>query len=481
MSLDPSGAQRTYYETVSMCPTCSELVPGRVVGRPDGVFVARECPAHGPFEGLVCSDTAWFEGLGRFDVEPVRPGHPRATAAAGCPRDCGLCPEHRQIAGTAAIEISNRCDADCPVCLADNRGTFELPVDEVRAMVDSLLAAQGFVDALTLSGGEPTMHPDILEILAALDRPEIGRVVLDTNGLRIAEDDRFLDALARRRVMVSLHYDGSGARRLRGVSAEVQERALARLLRWGIPTAPLVLAVRDVNDGELGTIVASLLTRSPAIQSVVVSLMAYTGANGSRFPGDPRRRLTIPAALELLDGGSAGNLGRRAFIPLPMPNPVCAAIGYFLVMDRELTPLIPLADVDDVVHYLRNMNFARDDGGLERLLRDGVDRVYAHPEAYPDSERLLRKFRDLLCTLFPQGRPLEADRRRAVVEERVKVVYLIQFMDPWTFDSVRLSKCSCQHLMPDGRIVPSCAYYSYHRRLDPRFAPAAAPARGEGA
>jgi uncharacterized radical SAM superfamily Fe-S cluster-containing enzyme len=45
----------------------------------------------------------------------------------------------------------------------------------------------------------------------------------------------------------------------------------------------------------------------------------------------------------------------------------------------------------------------------------------------------------------------------------------MQFMDSWTFDSVRLAKCSCQHLLPGGTRIPSCGYYSYHRRLDPRF------------
>jgi hypothetical protein len=61
----------------------------------------------------------------------------------------------------------------------------------------------------------------------------------------------------------------------------------------------------------------------------------------------------------------------------------------------------------------------------------------------------------------------------------VKTVYLFQFMDAWTFDSKRLQKCSCQHLLPDGSTIPSCSYYAYHRKRDPRFAPGEAPASGE--
>ncbi|MBI2900005.1 MAG: radical SAM protein [Planctomycetes bacterium] len=465
----PTAPAKTYYETVSMCPACAATVPGRVVGRPAGVFVARECPDHGPFEGIVCSDVAWFEGLARFDVEPVKPVRPPGRTARGCPEDCGLCPAHRQIAGTAAIEISNRCNADCPVCLADNRRTFELSPEQVRSMIDAFLRTQETVDAVAVSGGEPTIHPRIFDILRVLDRPEIGRILLNSNGVRIANDDGFLDELARHRnVYVSLHFDGAGARRLRGTGAEVQERALERLGRWGVAVAPLVLAAQGVNDGDLGRIVTSLLARS-SVRSVVLSMMCYAGANGSRFPGDPLTRLTIPAALDRIEEGSERRLRKRDFIPLPMPNPMCAAVGYFLTVGGEITPLIPMADLDEVVRCLRNANFARVDEDIERLIRGTIDRIYSRPGEFPDAPRLLAKFRDLLSALFPEGRPLDAGRQRAVVEERVKTVYLMQFMDPWTFDSKRLCKCSCQHLLPDGRIVPSCGYYAYHRRFDARF------------
>jgi uncharacterized radical SAM superfamily Fe-S cluster-containing enzyme len=457
-----------------MCPTCEALVPGRVVGRENGVFVTRDCPTHGAFEGLVCSDLAWYEALPRFDVEPVKPQNPHHPAAKGCPEDCGLCTAHRQIAGTAAIEISNTCNAQCPVCLAENRDTFELSVSEVNAAVDALLKAQDHVDALALSGGEPTVHPKLFEILKAVDRPQVSRIALNSNGIRIASDDAFVAELAKHpKVYVSLHHDGKRAKELRGTEAQVQVRALDRLLAAGINVAPLVLAAKGVNDVELGAIVKSLLVRR-GVRSAVLSMMTYTGTRGSKFPGDPLTRLTIPEALDCIEAGSGGTLHRRDFMPLPMPNPLCAAVGYFLVDGDELTPLIPLADLDQIIACTKNSNFAGVNPELERLLRDTIDRLYAHPDRYTDAPKLLAKFRKLLTELFPDDGQVSADRQRTLVEERIKMVYLMQFMDCWSFDSKRLSKCSCQHLLPGGRSIPSCAYYSYHRHFDGRFAPRSA-------
>jgi 7,8-dihydro-6-hydroxymethylpterin dimethyltransferase len=478
MKPEARNDRKVYYTTTSMCPECARLLPAEVCAMDGGVFVARECPEHGPALGLACSDVAWFESLPRFDVEPARPASHQRETDLGCPSDCGLCPSHRQSAGTAAIEISNRCNASCPVCLADNQATFELSPEEVSLLADSLLARQGSVDAFVLSGGEPSIHPRLPEILRVLERPGVSRIVMNSNGLRIAEDDGFLDELARHpNLYVCLHQDGPGASAIRGISPAVQDRALERLLARRIKVAPVTLAVRGANDSALGSTVVRLLTRSPDVKSVTVSMMTYAGRRGSRFPVDPRARLTIPEALERMEADSKGALHKRDFMPLPMPNPLCAAIGYFLVQGSRITPLIPLAkDIDEVIDYTKNAHFASAGPELERFFREAIDRVYSRADdlGLADPRGAAEAFKALVGELYPTGSPLSEGERRRRAEERIKTVFVMQFMDRYTFDSVRLKKCSCQHLVPDGdgregRVIPSCGYYAYHRGMDARF------------
>jgi len=463
--------EELFYATTSLCPTCDRLLAARVVGRSDGVFVTRTCPEHGEVAGLLCSDLDWYRGLDRFDVEPIKPKSPQRAVEHGCPLDCGLCTSHRQIAGTAAIELSNRCNANCPVCLADNQTTFELSVEQVRASVAGLIEAQGSIDVLALSGGEPTIHPSFFDILAEVSRPEVRRVAINTNGIRVSRDDAFLDRLAQfDNVYVSLHYDGTRAKELRGIDHEVQRRALERLAKWKIPASPLVLAAAGINDHELGPLMRSLLLE-PHVKSVQLSMLTNAGSGGSSFPGDPHARLTIAGALARVEETAGGTLRKRDFIPLPMANPVCAAMGYFLVENGEITGLIPLGDLDQIIEATKNTNFAQDDVALERMLRDVIERMYVDPDQFENAPAIQRKLRGLLERLFPtNATPRTTAERRAIVEEHLKTVYLFQFMDAWTFDTVRLSKCSCQHLMPDGTTIPSCSYYSYHRKRDPRFA-----------
>jgi uncharacterized radical SAM superfamily Fe-S cluster-containing enzyme len=64
-----------------------------------------------------------------------------------------------------------------------------------------------------LSGGEPTLYPWLGELLDEVAARPVVRILVNTNGLRIAQDDELVALLARHRerVEVYLQYDGSSA------------------------------------------------------------------------------------------------------------------------------------------------------------------------------------------------------------------------------------------------------------------------------
>lgn len=456
-----------YYTTRTLCPVCSALVPGKTVARGDRVFLERRCPEHGFFEGLICSDREWYERLPLFTAETTRPQSPRNISTFGCPDDCGLCTAHTQIAGVLAIEITNTCNINCPCCITYNDRTVELTPDDVDRVVRTALNNQRSINTVTLTGGEPTIHPRFFEILDILHRPEIDYVSINTNGIRIASDETFVRRLAERKnIHVSLHYDGPHARDLRGVDHSVQVKAARRLEQFGVEMVPVMLVAKGCNAAEAGSIIDSLFTEHAMVKSVTVSLMAYTGENGSRFAGDPSERLTIPEALESIERSSRGKLRKADFIPLPMPNPLCTAISYYLYMDQELTPLFQFAELERVIGHLKNGHFATMTPEFSEYLRDTISAIYAAPDRWPGSEAILHKLRRLYQRLYPVGRSIDEEERRHIAAQHLRIVYLYQMMDSWSFDTKRLSRCSCQHGFADGRIIPTCAYYAYHQHRE---------------
>ncbi len=58
------------------------------------------------------------------------------------------------------------------------------------------------------SGGEPSIHPQIIEMMKAAKQHNIKYVMLNTNGKRIADDDRFLEQLNEVRPSIYFQFDG---------------------------------------------------------------------------------------------------------------------------------------------------------------------------------------------------------------------------------------------------------------------------------
>jgi len=182
--------------TQSLCPDCLDVVQAKIVSRDGRVYFQKHCPRHGSREDFVCSDVNWFDRM-EFNVpgrEPIRYGiEPRL----GCPYDCGLCTQHEQHTCIAVLEITESCNLTCPMCYASSApgGQHLTMADSVRA-IDRLVELEGQPEILQLSGGEPTVHPEFNDIFDYACSQPIDLVMLNTNGIRIATDDRLCEKLA---------------------------------------------------------------------------------------------------------------------------------------------------------------------------------------------------------------------------------------------------------------------------------------------
>ncbi len=120
----------------------------------------------------------------------------------------------------AHFRITTLCNANCAFCL----GNFIADGGEHHSfeyVAESLLGArkQG-LKRIVLSGGEPTIHPQITEIVAFAKKAGFETVQIVSNGIRFAEPS-FTEALAKAgldEVTVSIH----------GPNAEIHDAAVGR-------------------------------------------------------------------------------------------------------------------------------------------------------------------------------------------------------------------------------------------------------------
>ncbi|MFW9835593.1 MAG: radical SAM protein, partial [Candidatus Thorarchaeota archaeon] len=173
----------------ALCPVCGSLVQNNETVEDGNVYVLRTCPEHGTFRTLVSKDAAyWTESL-KYDRPGTQPLVWSSKVNKGCPDDCGICPAHKQHTCVGIIEITGQCNLECNICFADSPSGEHLPLDQIKSMIDAYVSYETEPELLQLSGGEPTLHPDVIEIVSYAKRLGIQDVAVSTNGLRLLEKD----------------------------------------------------------------------------------------------------------------------------------------------------------------------------------------------------------------------------------------------------------------------------------------------------
>jgi len=157
------------------------------------------------------------------------------------------------------LSVTDRCDLRCTYCMPE-RMTF-LPRAEVLTLEELYLAAREFmargVRKIRLTGGEPLVRRDMIDLVRALGRhvgTDLDELTLTTNGTRLGE---FAEDLAR-----------AGVRRI-NVSLDTRDRA-----RFA------ALARRDMLDDVLAGIAAA---RDAGI-AVKINTVALKGINEDEIP-----------------------------------------------------------------------------------------------------------------------------------------------------------------------------------------------------
>lgn len=457
----------TYFTTVrGMCRRCRTVGPARVFFRDGQVWQQSLCSC-GPQEpALIAGDERWYLSevvRAMPDGSPLAGSHP---SNRGCPHDCGPCTWHASPCQLPVLSITNACNLRCPICFTYNRDDrlYHISVDEMQRAVDWIIESSGPVDLINLTGGEPTLHPDLIEILRVCRRPEIGRVTMNSNGIRLAEDLDLCRRLADLEVCVILSlntFDPEISRRLHGRDlVETKLQAIENLSRAGVRMTLLNVLIRDVNEDALGQLL-SMLRERENILSLTVQTMTYTGQGGGRF--ERTRHLPVDEAARLVCRASGGELRFDDFLPRPSAHPLCYLTCYLLKSDERWLPLARLASRADIARLFQDSYLLRAAPGDE-FFQDAINRLYA--EGRDDELAVLRR---LVESLYPSGRSLDDFQRQRIAESSVRTIYLHAHMDENTFDCSRAM--TCPDLVPaePGRLIPACTYNLFYRMKDQRF------------
>jgi uncharacterized radical SAM superfamily Fe-S cluster-containing enzyme len=452
-----------YDTTTSVCSTCLYPVEAKIIFKDQQVYMDKWCQAHGAERVLISDDVEYYRLCREVFVKhPEMPQTFNTRMEYGCPYDCGLCPDHMQHSCLSVVEITDHCNLNCPVCYAESgthRETHKSLEDVIR-MLDAVVANEGEADVMQLSGGEPTLHPQFWEILDAAKARPIKHVMVNTNGIVIAQDPAFAQRLAGYApgIEVYLQFDSLRAdvhKALRGADlTRIRRQALENLNAAGLSTTLVVTLKKGLNDDEIGAIIDFALSQ-PCVRGVTLQPIQDAGRVEDY---DPRlHRLTVSEIRRKI-AGQTTLFTLPDVVPVPC-NPDTLAMAYAIKTDDGVVPLTRYLDPQTLVEGSANTIVFERDEQLRSTMKDQVFKLFSTNHS-PESQA--NCLSELMCCL-----PLISAPEKLRYDNVFRVL-IVQFMDAYSLD-VRALKKSCIHFaQPDGRMIPFESYnllYRDERRL----------------
>ena len=183
-------------DTMSLCEVCYKHIPASVYELNGSVWISKKCPTHGETQYMIERNAEFYKSL--------------------------VCDRTAYDPSGYVVEITDRCNLQCPHCYQEpDNAKQDVAID---FLIDQIANYPADGQPITLAGAEPTMRPDLCEIVTRIRA--LGRDVnILTNGLKLSDLDYVKELLAAGCEFVTVglnHPDYQGAsvhrKQLKGIA-----------------------------------------------------------------------------------------------------------------------------------------------------------------------------------------------------------------------------------------------------------------------
>jgi len=484
--------------TESLCPVCLRVIEAELGERQNQVFMSKVCDEHGACDELISSDAEFFKNMRRRHFEaPRKIENPQCLNTAGCPNACGVCDQHLSTPVMMNIDLTNRCNLNCPVCFASSNATgrvYEISLEQLDRILDDTMAIRPSPPwCIQLVGGEPTVHGDFIEAIRHVKARGVQQIQVASNGLKFAQNLEFTQAASDAGLdVVYLQFDGLSDEiyeKIRGRPLlDVKLKAIENIKKANMGVVLVPTLVKGLNDDQVGDITRFAISHNDAISAISWQPVAITG----RIDEAKRREMrytTADLARDLQE--QCGFIDRyRDWYPFSIVEPFlrlmevttrqpqmhCSAHPHcgcatYLVVDRQkntATPLPALIEIEPAMETLSKMatriekhSWAKN---LSMLQAMSHLKRHFHAARAPTGwgfEEFLEFIRSFVEPSQESSHDKAAHRER-LRSQRFGMLFMaaMHFQDSYNYELDRSRHCVIFYAAPNGRFYPFCTWNS---------------------
>ncbi len=465
--------------TKTVCPECKLIVDGIIYRDEENVMIRKFCPEHGWSIEKYWEDYEMYMRMKGYNYYGRGFDNPNyVNKGENCPFDCGICERHKSHTGLANVVITNRCHLSCWYCFfyaKEGEPIYEPTREELARLFKELKSQKPVpANAIQITGGEPTMRSDLVEIVKLAKDAGFDQIQLNTTGINLGLDPGLAVRLRHAGVSVLyMSFDGV-SKRANPKNHWEAPSILNAARKAGIGVVFVPTVIRTINDHELGGIINFALNNIDIVRAVNFQPVSLVGRMPTRLR--EKQRITIPGAIKLIEEQTDGVITKDDWFSVPYVGGInkfiealsgeykydlsihfaCGAGNYiFIDNNNKIIPLTRFVDAPGLLEHLQNAVNEMD--GRPRLQRRLIAlKAIAGMRKFIDKEKQPKSinFTKLLASVI-----LKHDfATLGAFQLKTLFLGMMHFQDEYTYDIKRVEKCDIHYAMPDGRVLPFCTF-----------------------
>lgn len=468
-------------KTMSVCPECKLIINGVIYKDAENVMIRKFCPEHQWTIEKYWEDYDMYMKMRRYNYYGrgfENPNFITETKGANCPFDCGMCERHKSHTGLANVVITNRCHLSCWYCFfyaKEGEPIYEPSLNEIKKIFVNLRNQKPIpANAIQITGGEPMMHPQIIDVVKAAKEVGFDQIQLNTTGIIIGNDPELAYKLKHAGVS-TLYMSFDGVSKRANPKNHWEAPLTIDAIRKANSTIVLVpTVIRTINDHELGAMINFAINNIDVVRAVNFQPVSLVGRMPTRLR--EKQRISIPGAIKLIEEQTNGVVRKEHWFSVPYVGGInkfiealsgefkydlsihfaCGA-GTYLFVDPD-GKIIPITEFLDAAGLLESLQKAVNDmEGKSKLERKviairtlmGMGK-FIDKKKQPKSVNFMKMFMSVLLK-----RNFES---MGTFQMKTLFLGMMHFQDEYTYDIHRVEKCDIHYAMPDGEVLPFCTF-----------------------
>ena len=463
-------------KTFSVCPACFKdgkivKIPAKIVEEDGKIYITKECGKHGSFKEIYFNDAELYKKWKKYDVV----GSPAPDVKTKVYDEPALYDEHKSQSVLTNLLVTNRCNLRCSYCFMNAGASGRVYEPTLETLEELMIQAREErpmgSKAIQITGGEPTIRDDMLDIVYMAKELGFSHVQVNTNGLKLADDLDYCKALKEAQVN-TIYMSFDGVTKQSNPWFDMNKKAIENLRKANLKAVLVPCLINGKNLHEAGKIVKFALDNMDIVRGVNFQPVSFCGRI-TKLNDEKReaQRVDYVMMMAEIEKEFDGQISRDDFYPVPFVFPIsklitmlkgesqveftahpgCGGATYIFMEDGKPLPVTRFIDVEGLLSFVDKESEIK--GPLKKLrvasaFLKNIDKFVIYENA-PKGFNLKKLLKD--AAIGGNYNALRGFHYKSLF------VGSMWFQDPFNLNVQRLQRCVIHYTTEEG-IIPFCAY-----------------------